>query len=120
MFAVDVLMQRVEVALAVLQQKGGRPRLPRFMAAGDEVFVRLGVALRESHRGVPPVGDRRQLRVESRAQRGDLLGQRILEVLVFAASKPVSCHDDVAAEKMVVRIKRRHRAAIARRQQSWQ
>ena len=44
MLAVDVLMQRVEVVLAILQQKRGRPRLPSVVAPSDEVCVRVGVA----------------------------------------------------------------------------
>ena len=37
MLAVNVLMQRVEVALAILQQKRCRPRLPSVVAPADEV-----------------------------------------------------------------------------------
>ena len=117
MLAVDVLMQRVEVALAILQQKRGRPRLPRLVAPGDEVCVRVGVAFMESQRYAPPVGDRRQVRVERRAEGSDLIGQRIREVFVFTASEAMPCHDDVAAKQTVVRVEPGYRRALARREE---
>jgi hypothetical protein len=44
MFAIEVLVQRVEVPLAVLQKKRRRPRLARPVASRDEGRVRVRVA----------------------------------------------------------------------------
>ena len=67
--AVEVLVQAVVVALAVLQEQRRRPRLPGRMAALEERRVLARIAHVDAHRLVPAVGDRRKPRIERGAQR---------------------------------------------------
>jgi hypothetical protein len=62
------------------------------------VRVRVRVTHIDPHRCIPPVGDRRQPRIQRGPQIGDDIRQRIREVFVLAASEAVPRHDDVAAE----------------------
>ncbi|MNT24803.1 hypothetical protein D3C72_1602990 [compost metagenome] len=97
MFAVQVLMQAVVVAGAVLQDQGRGPPLPRVVAALQERGVIVGVLHGKAHLPVPAVGDRRQARVQRRAQRLQQGRQRVGKVLIFAAPKAMSRHHDAAA-----------------------
>ena len=101
--AVEVLVQRVPVALAVAEDQRRRPLLPGGAAALEQLLVlgRKGVGgaaqpLR------PAVGDRRQVAVEARAQRRDRLGERVVEVAVAAVAEAVACHVEGGAESAVV------------------
>ena len=103
MLAVEVLVQAVVVAGAVLQQQRRRPRLAGLVAALEEVRVRRP----ESATSMPIASFQRlaivgELRIERGAQRRDRVGQRIGEVLVFAAAEAVPRHDDAAAERLVL------------------
>ena len=98
--AVEVLVQAVVVARAVLQQQRRRPRLPGLVAA-REISPR---ARRDSAPSMPIASFQRlaiarERRIERGAQRGDEVGQRIGEVLVLAAAEAVPRHDDPAAER---------------------
>src|SRR5512138_1045594 len=114
MLAVHILMQRIEVALAVLEQKWCRPRLPRVVAPRDQVRVCIGITCRDAHRRVPTVRDRNQAWIERRTEGGDRVGQWVREVLVLAASEAMPCHDDVASERTVVRVEGGNRGTLAR------
>ena len=116
--AVEVLVQAVVVALAILQQQRRRPRLPGVMTALQERRVRRGIADLDPHRLVPAVGGRRQPCIQRRPQLRDQIRQRIGEVFVFAAAKAVAAHHDPAAEPAVVGIERGDGVALVRRQQA--
>ncbi|MNJ70404.1 hypothetical protein D3C77_668550 [compost metagenome] len=63
MFAVQVLMQAVVVAGAVLQDQRRGPPLPGVVATLQKGGVIIGVLHGDAHLPVPPVGDGRQARV---------------------------------------------------------
>ena len=111
MLAVHVLMQAIVVAGAIAQQERRRSRLTRLMAAREERFVLGGIADGNAHRLVPPVGDRREPRIEAAAKRDDRLRQRIGEIFVLAPAKAMGRHHDARAEARVVGIERRKLAA---------
>ena len=70
--AVQVLVQAVVVAGAVLQQQRRRPRAgPAAWQRAMNSACAVGIAHVDAHRLVPAVGDRRQPRVERVAQLGD-------------------------------------------------
>jgi hypothetical protein len=72
--AVEILVQAVVVAFAVLQQERRRPRLPGLVAAREEGRVLFRIAHGDAHRLVPAVGDRRG--TESASPGGDRPRQR--------------------------------------------
>ena len=74
MLAVEILMQAIVVARAVLQQQGRRLDLPGVMAAREIGAVVGRKAGGDAQRGVPGVGDFGQRRIERRPQRRTTLG----------------------------------------------
>jgi hypothetical protein len=100
--AVQILMQRIEVPGAILQQERRRPRLPRLVASPNELGESVGKPHIDAHRLVPAIGDRCQPRIQRRAKRGDGVGQRVREVLVFTTPEAVGRHDDTAPEPAIV------------------
>src|SRR5580658_9467545 len=98
-------MERVVVALPILQQEWSRPRLPRVVATFDKFRMCLRVAYVDSHRFIPTISDWHQSRVQRSAQIGDVLRKWVREVFVLASAKTVPCHDDVTSEITIIRIK---------------
>jgi hypothetical protein len=115
--AVEVLVQAIVVARAVLQQKRRRTRLAGRVAEREERGVRFRTARLKRHALVPGVRNRRKSLVKRSAQGGDRLRKRIGELFVLALPEAVVRHDDVAAEAPILRIERRNRAAFSPRQQ---
>jgi hypothetical protein len=76
----------------------------------------VGIALLDSHPGVPCVGHAGEVRIERRAQVTEEFRQRVFEVAILAFTKPVPRHNDVAAEVTLVGIERRNGAALFARQ----
>src|SRR6202042_1945357 len=120
MLAVEVLMQTVIVAFAVLQQKWRRPKLAGIVTPGQERLVASGVTDIDIHRLIPPDSDGLEARIESGAQFRDRLRQRIGEIFVFAAPEAVAAHHNPAAKYLVFGIERRQCAAFIWREQSLQ
>ena len=112
MFAVQVLMQTVEVIRAVLEHERRGLGLPRLVAAREELGMIGREAHVDAHRLVPSVGDLRQGRVERGSQLGDEWRQRIGEVAILAAAVAVSGHDHATAEGLVQRVKCRDGRAL--------
>src|SRR5262252_353287 len=104
MFAVNILVQAVVVARRILEQQGRRTRLAGVVTTRQEVVMAPGKTLRLAQRLLPTVCDRCERWVESGAQGGDKVRQRIGEVLVFAAPEAVPRHVDVASEVVVCEI----------------
>src|SRR3954451_14722350 len=69
------------------------------------------------HGLVPSIRDWREARVEVATKCLDQTRQRVREILVFAATKSMSRHDDPAAEVTVVGIERDHLLALTTRQE---
>ncbi|MGY4230972.1 hypothetical protein ACVMIH_008333 [Bradyrhizobium sp. USDA 4503] len=118
MLAIEILVQAVVVALAILQQQRRRPRLFGVMAALQERRMRRRISDIDPHRLVPTIGCRGQPRIERRPQLRDQVRQRIGEILVLAAAEAVTAHHDPAAELAVVGIQRGDGIAFLRRQQA--
>ena len=97
-FAVEVLVQTVEIIGTVSEKERGRPGLSRLMATVEEGLVLLRVTDLAPHRLVPAVGDARQGPVKRGPQAGDERRQRIRIVSVFPAPESVACHVDMAAK----------------------
>ena len=104
MFAIDVPVQAIIVAFAILQEKRRRAVLPGLMAAIEKGRVSVRIAQAFAERVVPAIGDPCQRRVERFTQGSDHAGQRIGEVFVFTAPEAVPAHDDAAAELGVIGI----------------
>jgi hypothetical protein len=100
--AVEVLVQRVPVALAVAQDQRRRALLAGGAAAGQQRLVRGRVALLLAQPLGPLVGDRREAAVEAVAQLGDRPRQRVVEVAVAAVAEAVTGHLDGRPEPAVV------------------
>src|SRR5689334_19091993 len=114
MLAVQVLVQAVVVALFVLQDERRRAPLSCGVTALEVGLVLVREARLDAERGVPAVGDLCEPGIERRALRGNDLGQRIVEVLVFAAAEAVARHDYAAAEEIILFVQRSERAALRR------
>src|ERR1700694_5125757 len=119
-FAVEILMQAIVVVFAVLQQQRRRPGLAGGMAALQKCFVTRRIADIDAHGLVPAISHVTKLRIERRPQFRDQVRKRIRKIFVLAAPEPVTSHHHPAAEMLVVRIKRRKRAALIRQKQSLQ
>src|SRR5579871_4073682 len=97
-------MQAIIVPRRILQQQWGRSRLRGTMAAIEKIDVSRGKPGLFTQSFAPAVGDRSKRRVEGGAQGANDIGQRIGEILVFAAPEAVPSHVDMAAESAVIRI----------------
>src|SRR5204862_1236769 len=101
--AVEVLVQRVPVSVAVAQDQRRRPQLAGGAAALEKLLVRGREAWLVAAQALGPgVGDRRQAAVERRAQLRDRLRERVLEVAVAAVAEAVAGHVDRRAEAAAV------------------
>ena len=105
--AVQVTVQGVPVALAVLEQDRRGPPLPGGMAHLEPVIQAVRPRRRSAQPGPPRAGDRQQLRVEGLLQSGDGLGERLGEVAVLAFAEPVPGHVDGRPEAGAVAVQRR-------------
>src|SRR5205809_4443139 len=65
MLAVKILVESIVVARGVSQQERRWPRLPRLVAARDEIGMRVRIADIDPHRPVPAIGDRKSTRLNS-------------------------------------------------------
>src|SRR5688572_1962287 len=74
---VEVLVQAVEVILAVLKQERRRTSLSCRVAAREELRMLRRISHIDPHRLVPPIGDRREARIDRGAEIGEDAGQRI-------------------------------------------
>ena len=88
--AVEIPVQRVPVALAVLEQDRGRLLLTCLVAHVQPVVEVVGPGWRAAQLGPPVPGDRQQPRVQRLLERLDRLGIGLLEVPVLALAEPVS------------------------------
>ncbi len=71
MLAVEILMQAIIVAGAILQQQRRRTCLAGLVAAFEKRLMRLGITDMDPHRPVPTVSDGMELRIERRPQFSD-------------------------------------------------
>ena len=61
---------------------------------------------------MPAIGDRRETRIERRAEPLDERRQRIGEIAILAAPVAVPRHDDLAAEAFIATVESGHRSAF--------
>jgi hypothetical protein len=98
MFTVQILMEAVVVAGAVLEEQRRRSQLARSVASPQEVRVLLWVANLNPHRFVPSIRYWSKPRIQRGTKAANERRERVVEVLVFASTKTVSPHDHPAAE----------------------
>jgi hypothetical protein len=104
--AVQILMQTIEVARHVLQEKRCRPGLTRRVALPQKFHVTLRVTTLDVHLFVPGIGHYRQTRIERSSQASEEIWQRILEVAVFAFTESMPSHVDVTTEEVFFGVER--------------
>src|SRR5579872_1902481 len=115
MLAVEVLMQAVVVADSILKEKRRRPCLTRIVATLDEVGMFLRIADIDSHRFIPAIGDRDQMRIDCRAEFAYKTREGIAEIFVRAAPETMPLHDDATAKDVIIRVKAGDSPALLRR-----
>ena len=96
--AVEVLVEAIEIAGSVLEQKRGGASLSGGVAALGERRKGRGEAFGGAELGHPIIGDRGEPRIEMFAETGDERGERIGEILILAAPEAVALHVDPAPE----------------------
>lgn len=112
--AVKILVQAVEVARHILQQKRGWPCLTRLVTRFEKRLVIVGIALLNSHPFVPQVGDGREGRIERRSKAAEKFRKWIFEVTILAFAEAVPRHMDVATEMTFIRVESRDTPALLR------
>lgn len=83
----------------------------------EKLTVLFRIAYVDTHRAIPAIRNRDQMRVNRRPQFGDTIGQRITEILVFAAPETMPRHHHTAAKTFILRIQMRDRPAFLARNQ---
>src|SRR5262249_45890509 len=81
--AIEILVEAVEVARDILQQKWCWARLSGVVASLEERCVVVGIALIDAHPAVPHVGHACEARIERRSQAPEKVRQRVFEVAVL-------------------------------------
>ena len=114
--SIKILMQAVEVALAIVEEQRRRPLLPRIVASPEKILVIFRVADLDPHGAVPAIRDRRKPPVERYAETLNQVGQWVAEVFVLAAPEAVPCHDHAAPEYGLPRIQGSERLAFTGRE----
>ena len=104
MLPIEVLMQAVIIAFAILQQQRSRPDLSRIMASSDKIGMHLRITHLRPHGRVPTIRNRRKPGIDHGTQPFDNSGQRITEVLILSTSKAMPPHHDTASKVPVLRI----------------
>ncbi len=110
--AIEVLVQAVVVAGAVLQQQRGGAALTGGVAAVEEGRMLLRKVHPDPHGPVPAIGRGGQARIEGGPQVLNRVGQGIGEVLVLTAPEAVAGHDHLAAEAGGLAIEAGHIRAL--------
>ena len=95
--AVDILMQAVVVPGLIPEQERSRLALAGLVASLEELVQPSRIAHLDSHRLVPPIGDRREAGVQLGPEVVDQSRQRVVEVLVLPAPEAVPRHHHAAA-----------------------
>ena len=96
--AINVLMEAVVVAFAILEQKRRRLGLSRAVTPLEELCMAVWKIGLDAKRSTPSIGDPGQWRVKRVAQCGNRFRQWIGEIFIFAPPKAMLRHDDPAAE----------------------
>ena len=96
--AINVLMEAVVIAFAILEQKRRRLGLSRAMTSPEKFCMAVRKIGLDAKRLAPSIGDPGQWRVERRAQCGNRFRQWVGEISIFAPPEAMLRHDDPAAE----------------------
>src|SRR6185295_10600632 len=89
----------------ILKEKRSRAYLNGIVATLDEFGMLLRIAHIDSHHFIPGIGDRNQMRIDCCAEFAQKIGERIAEILVFAAPETMPLHDDATTKDVIMRIK---------------
>ncbi len=112
MLSIKVLMETIVVVFFVLEQQRRRFGLSGGVATIEKLTVFLRVTRVHAHCGIPPIRDRREMRVNRAPQFADHIGQRILEIFVFTAPKTMTAHHHSTTKPPVMRIQRGNCATL--------
>src|SRR5215475_2972447 len=104
MLAIEILMQAVVIALAIVQEERRWPGLAGAVTPLKKYRMLSRIAHVDAQSLVPAICDVGQRRIQRIAQAGDHCGQRIGKVLVLAASETVTRHHNTAAKQLVLGI----------------
>ncbi len=115
--AVEVTVQRVPVAGAVLEQDRRGLGLPGLVTHRQPLVEVLRPRRRPAEPGPPVAGDRQQPRVERLLQFDDSGRERLGEVAVLAGAEAVPAHVDGGPEPRVVGVERGDVGGLVRREQ---
>src|SRR6185369_16703562 len=96
---IDVLMQAIEVARAIPQHEGSRPRLSLLMAALQQPIEGFGEDIAGLEQLRPGIRHFGQAGVEAVPQTLYERRQGVAEILILAFPEAVMRHVDAAAEK---------------------
>jgi hypothetical protein len=74
------------------------------VATLDEVGVLFRIARIDSHRVIPAIGDRDQMRIDRCPKFAQKIGKRIAKIPVLPAPEAMPPHDDATAKDVVIRV----------------
>src|SRR5580693_913554 len=114
MLAVEVLVQAVVVVDSIFKEKWRRPHLTGIVATLEEVGVLFRVAHIESHRFIPAIGNRDQMRIDRCPEFAQKIGKRIAEILVLPTPEAMPPHDNATAKDVVIGVKTGDAPALLR------
>jgi hypothetical protein len=115
MLSIKILVKAVVITRPIMQKQWGGAMLPRIVASLYEVVMFLRITNVNPHGEVPLVGEWRKAAIKRSSQPLNDIRQWIAEVLVLAAPKAVSRHDNTTAKQSVIRIQASESAAFFRR-----
>jgi len=102
--SIKILVKAVVIAFAILQKQGSGTKLACIMASLHEIKVFAGITNIYAHGEIPLVGDWREPAIERGPKPLNDIRKGIAEILVFAAAKAVSRHDNPAAKQAILGI----------------
>src|SRR5215212_636617 len=105
MLAIQVLVQTVVIACAVLEDQRCWLILSRLMTALYKFGIRRRIANVNSHRLVPTISDRNQMRIKRRAKSCNQTRQWIAEIAILSTSEAMALHHNLTAKDLFLVIK---------------
>ena len=116
MLSVNILVQAIVIAFAILKEKGRWLGLPGSVAAREIVVVLGRITHIYSHDFVPAVRQLEKLCIESRSQSPNDFWERIGKIFVFPATEAMPSHEDSGTKAIFIAIHVRQVLAIIPRE----
>ena len=118
-FAIEILMQTVEIACTIFQKQGRRPRLAGVMALLEEIRKPLRVMNIGAKPFGPLIRERGQLGIDRIPELLNGLGEWIGEIFIFAAAESIARHFNARAKAAIVVVVAGDLVASFRRKYGW-